>query len=333
VAQEVLGRLLDRCSEPALLAEDTLGTTLGTTSGTTGADIIVSRLAASMLVIGDEILGGFVTDTNSPWLADRLRAQGVPLERVHVVLDDAHDIADALHTELARSRPRVIVTSGGIGSTPDDITYEAVAQALGRELVEDAVLAAAMEGIVTRTRTAGFDVGEEFRHFVLRMARIPAGSRLMPREGGWTPAVCVDVDGGSDAAHGGGATVVVLPGVPSEFRALLADAVEPALLAGRNPVPHVVEILHGFSESLLNLTFAELGRRFPAVKLGSYPGRPMIVRLSGEEAVVEEAATFVRDAIATLEADPASARLPSRWTREEQRGERRGEQAGSEPQG
>jgi len=303
---------------------------------------IVSDLAASMLVIGDEILGGFVTDTNSPWLADRLRAQGVPLERIHVVLDDADDIAAALHAELARSRPRVIVTSGGIGSTPDDITYESVAAALGRDLVEDAVLAAAMEGIVTRTRDAGFVLGEDFRWHVMRMARIPAGSRLMPREGGWTPAVCVDVDGGSDAPDGRGATIVVLPGVPSEFRALLSDAVEPALLAGRNPVPHVVEILHGFSESLLNLTFAELGRRFPDVKLGSYPGRPMIVRLSGAAPSVERAATFVRDAIAALEADPASARIPRRWTREEQQGERRTDtpgtdtspgQASQEPQG
>jgi hypothetical protein len=59
----------------------------------------------------------------------------------------------------------------------------------------------------------------------------------------------------------------------------------------------------------------------------------MIVRLSGEEALVEEAATFVRGAIATLEADPASARLPSRWTREEQRGERRSEQPDAGPQG
>jgi molybdopterin-biosynthesis enzyme MoeA-like protein len=252
---------------------------------------------------------------------------------VHVVLDDADDIADALHTEFARSRPRVIVTSGGIGSTPDDITYEAVARALGRDLVEDAVLAAAMEGIITRTRTAGFEVSAEFRHYVLRMARIPVGSRLMPREGGWTPAVCVDVDGGSDAAHGGGATIVVLPGVPSEFRALLADAVEPALLAGRNPLPHVVEILHGFSESLLNLTFAELGRRFPTVKLGSYPGRPMIVRLSGDEQDVESAATFVRGAIATLEADPAAQRLPRRWTREEQQGERRAAAPAPEQEG
>jgi len=260
-------------------------------------------LAASMLVIGDEILGGFVTDTNSPWLADRLRPHGVPLERIHVVPDEADAIAEALQAELARPRPRVIVTSGGIGSTPDDITYESVAAAVGRDLVEDPALAVAMHGIVQRTRDKGFAVSEVFIDQVMRMARIPAGSRLMPREGGWTPAVCVDVDGGSDAPSGHGATVVILPGVPSEFRALLGDAVEPALLAGRNPVSHVVELTHGFSESLLNEAFLRLGIDFPGVKLGSYPGRPMIVRLTGVHEDVEGAAASVRRALAALEAE------------------------------
>jgi len=259
-------------------------------------------LAASMLVIGDEILGGFVTDTNSPWLADRLRPLGVPLERIHVIPDDADAIAEALHTELARPRPRVVVTSGGIGSTPDDITYEAVAAALGRELVLDPTLAAAMRGVVERTRGRGFAVTDVFVDHVMRMARIPAGSRLMAREGGWTPAVCVDVDGGSDAPDGGGATVVVLPGVPAEFRALLGEAVERMLLADRNPVPHVVELTHAFPESLLNEAFVAMQDRYPDVRLGSYPGRPMIVRLSGPRDEVEGAAAFVRTALEALDA-------------------------------
>jgi len=274
-------------------------------------------LSASMLVIGDEILGGFVTDTNSPWLADRLRHHGVPLERVHVVPDTPAAIAEALNAELARSRPRVIVTSGGIGSTPDDLTYEAIAAALARPVVEDPTLAATMRGILERTREAGFETSAEFFDHLMRMARIPTGSRLMARTDGWTPAVCVDVDGGADAPDGGGATVVILPGVPSEFRALMTDAIEPRLLADRNEVPAVTELTHRFPESLLNVTFAELGRRFPTVKLGSYPGRPMIVRLTGPAPAVADAAALVRAALDGLEADPASSRLPARWTRSE----------------
>lgn len=267
-------------------------------------------LRASMVVIGDEILGGFVTDTNSPWLADRLRAHGVPLERIHVVPDDAGAIDEALSTELARERPRVIVTSGGIGSTPDDITYEAIAASLGRTLVEDPSIVAALARGLAWTRGQGVAMSDDAVWHLNRMARIPAGSRLLRREDGWTPAVLVDVDGGSAS---GGVTIVVLPGVPREFRSIVTEVVEPHLLDGHNPVPTVVEVTHGFPESLLNLTFVALAERFPDVKLGSYPGQPMIVRLTGDADEVEGAAALVRAAIAELEADPAGARLSEGW--------------------
>jgi molybdenum cofactor synthesis domain-containing protein len=268
-------------------------------------------LEASIVVIGDEILGGYVTDTNSPWFADRLHLHGVPLTRVHVVPDEQAAIDEALAAELRRSRPRLIVTSGGIGSTPDDLTYEAVAASLGRELVEDPIIGARIDGALDWTREQGIDVDERFAWHLRRMARIPAGSRLLLREQGWAPGVAVDLDGGCLAE---GATVVVLPGVPSEFRSIVQEVVEPQLLAGRNHLPTVVEIEHRFPESALNLVFERVLIDHPDVKLGSYPGRRMLVRLTGPAEAVGTAATVVREAIATLEATPAGARLAAAWS-------------------
>ena len=265
-----------------------------------------------MVVIGDEILGGYVTDANSPWLADRLRAHGVPLSRVHVVPDEMAAIDEALGAELRRGGPRVVVTSGGVGSTPDDLTYEAVAAGLGRGLVEDPRIVQRLEVALEWSREQGLEVTDEFAWHLMRMARIPEGGRLLLREGAWVPGVAVDVDGGVDD---GGVTVVVLPGVPSEFRSIVSQVVEPSMLAGRNPIPTVVEIEHGFPESALNLTFAQLAERAPGVKLGSYPGRPMLVRLSGDQEEVEVAAGIVRDAIRGLEEGPAGGRLRSSWER------------------
>lgn len=268
-------------------------------------------LEASILVIGDELLGGYVTDANSPWLARRLRAHGVPLTRVHVVPDDAAAIDEALTAELARSRPRVILTSGGIGSTPDDLTYEAVAASLGRDLVEDATIGERIDGALAWTRAQGLEVTDRYAWHLRRMARIPAGSRLLLRDQGWAPGVAVDVGGGALA---GGATVVVLPGVPSEFRAIVAEVVEPQLLAGRNRPPTVVELDHPFPESALNLVFERVLAEHPEVKLGSYPGRRMLVRLSGPAPAVEAAAELVATEIAALEASPGGARLASAWS-------------------
>jgi molybdenum cofactor synthesis domain-containing protein len=269
-------------------------------------------LEASIVVIGDEILGGYVTDANSPWLADRLRLHGVPLTRVHVVPDEFEAIDEALQAELARSRPRVVLTTGGIGSTPDDITYEAIAASLGRALVEDPVIAERIDQALRWTQAQGVDVDEAFEWHLKRMARVPEGTRLLLDGAGWTPGLAVDVDGGSD---GDGATIVILPGVPHLLRTIIEDVVEPSLLLGRNVPPTVVEVEHGFPESALNLTFVELIDRYPDVKLGSYPGDPMLVRLSGDADEVAGAERLVRGALEELEASPAGARLQQAWTR------------------
>jgi len=263
-------------------------------------------LEASMIVVGDEILGGYVTDTNSPVLARILRDHGVTLRCVHVVGDDMAAIDEALHLELARSRPRLVLTSGGVGSTPDDLTFEAVAASLGRELVTDPTIGAKVDGALAWSRTQGFEVSEDYAWHLFRMARIPEGSRLLERPGGWAPGVVVDVDGGSDEA---GVTVVILPGVPSEFEALLSEAVVPALVEGRNPHPHVAELTHDYPESVLNLTFVDVLERYPAVKLGSYPGRPSVVRLSGPRSEVEGAAEAIAEVLAELDASEAGQRL------------------------
>jgi molybdenum cofactor synthesis domain-containing protein len=269
-------------------------------------------LEASVVVIGDEILGGYVTDANSPWLADRLRAHGVPLARVHVVPDEYAAIDEALQAELARSRPRLVLTTGGIGSTPDDITYEAIAASLGRALVEEPVISRRIDQALSWTKQQGVEVDEAFAWHLKRMARVPEGTRLLLDGVGWTPGLAVDVDGGSDAD---GATVVILPGVPHLLRAIVEEVVEPQLLADRNAVPTVAEVEHGFPESALNLTFVELIDRYPDVKLGSYPGDPMLVRLTGEADEVAGAERLVREAIDELASSEAGARLEQAWTR------------------
>ncbi|MFP4234862.1 MAG: competence/damage-inducible protein A [Nitriliruptoraceae bacterium] len=266
-------------------------------------------LEASMVVVGDELLAGYVTDANSPLLAQRLREHGVPLTGVHTVADDLAAIDEALTLELQHPRPRLIITSGGIGSTPDDLTYEAVAASLGLPLVEDPTMAERIAEVLAWSAEAGVEVTDEFAWHVGRMARVPAGSRLLHRPEGWAPGVLVEVDGGLDA---GGAAIVILPGIPSEFSALLDAAVLPALVAGRGERPHVRELTHHYPESLLNLGFVEVMTRFPEVKLGSYPGRPMIVRLSGPTEPVEQAAALLAGYLADLDASEVGERLAAR---------------------
>ena len=106
----------------------------------------------------------------------------------------------------------------------------------------------------------------------------------------------------------------MLPGVPSLVRQLVEDGLEPQLLAGRNAPWTTVELTHGYPESLLNPAFTRLARELPDVKLGSYPGSPMIVRLQGDAEEVEAARVIVSDAIAALDASEAGQRVRTAWS-------------------
>jgi molybdenum cofactor synthesis domain-containing protein len=273
--------------------------------------VSVPELRASIVVIGDELLGGFVADSNSHWLSTRLRDNAVPLDRVHVVPDEFDAIDEALSMELARARPRIVVTTGGIGSTPDDITFEAVAASLGRGVELAPSMTQRLEASLAWTRSQGIELDDEAADQFLRMGRVPVGAELLQSDE-WAPAVRVDVDGGLDVD--GGATIVVLPGVPSLMRRLVTGAVEPLLLAGRNEPWTTVELHHGYPESLLNPAFLEIAREHEQVKLGSYPGTPMVVRLQGPAREVEEARAVVADHIARLDASEGGRRVRAAWS-------------------
>ncbi len=270
----------------------------------------MSQASASIVVIGDEILGGFVHDTNSHWLATRLQTLGIPLDRVQTVPDTLTAIEEGLRLELNRGGPRLIMTSGGIGSTPDDLTMEGVAITLGTGLEVNEEIDERITQALEWTARQGVTVTEAHERSMRRMAKVPKGSYLLPGAKGVAPGVAVDVDGGLDD---GGATIVILPGIPSELKRIFDQGIVPDLLVGVGVPQHVVELTHPYPESTLNPLFDQLVTDYADVHLGSYPGSPCIVRLKGTKDRVEEARRMVEDYLGSLEGDPASARLRQAW--------------------
>jgi molybdenum cofactor synthesis domain-containing protein len=268
-------------------------------------------LRSSIVVIGDEILGGFVTDTNSGWLAGRLWKHGVPLDRIVTVPDDVSAIGEALRGELDRDRPRLVLTSGGIGTTPDDRTYEAVAAGLGIRVEIEPEIDSRITRLLERTVAEGAPVTGAHARSIRKMALVPEGAYLL--SGAWSiaPGVALDVDGGVDSP--GGATIVILPGIPSELKRIVAGAVEPELLAGRGAPRHVRELAHGYPESALNPVLDRLVGEFPDVHVGSYPGRECVIRLAGARERVDVAAGEVAAYLAELDAAPGAANLRRSW--------------------
>ncbi len=176
---------------------------------------------AGIVVTGTEVLSGRVADRNGPFLSDRLRELGVDHAFTLVVGDRPEDMERALQF-LASSGVDVIVTSGGLGPTADDLTAEVVGRFQGREMVLDDALEGRIGEILDRymRRWPGLDP-EAIRASNRKQAIVPAGATILEPVG-TAPGLVVPPGPSSN----GGPTVVVLPGPPRELQEMWPAAVE-----------------------------------------------------------------------------------------------------------
>jgi molybdenum cofactor synthesis domain-containing protein len=165
---------------------------------------------------GDEILFGRIVDTNSAWIARRAAELGAPLRRVTSVGDDLNEISGILREALERG-PDLVLFTGGLGPSEDDLTVVAIGLALGRDVVFD-------QGAVERIRRRYEERGIRSTARGERMARVVDGSRALENPVGMATGMEL-VEGGS--------TIMTFPGVPSEMKAMF-DMYAAPLIEGRS---------------------------------------------------------------------------------------------------
>jgi competence/damage-inducible protein CinA-like protein len=202
---------------------------------------------AGILVTGTEVLTGIITDRNGPWLSERLLDLGVDTAMIQIVGDRPDDLMAALRymTSLGMS---LIVTSGGLGPTADDLTAEIVGEFAGREMVLDVALEARIAEILRplMSRWPGLDA-DAIRSANRKQAVVPVGATVLDPVG-TAPGLVVPPASGSS-----GPTVVVLPGPPRELQemwemAVSTDAFRRAI-AGAPEYRRGVVRLYGIPES------------------------------------------------------------------------------------
>lgn len=198
---------------------------------------------AAFIAVGSELLRTERPETNS-WLATReLRGAGFLLVEKRAVEDTIDGIATAVR-ELV-PRVELLLLSGGLGPTADDVTREGVAAALGRELRRDQPTGAA---IAARHAARGRPMPE----FAWRMADIVNGAELLPNPVGTAPGQWLELPG---------CTLVLLPGVPAEFEAMLSRLVVPRLGHAAGILTRTLR-LAGVYESLIEQRVRHLYERF-----------------------------------------------------------------------
>jgi nicotinamide-nucleotide amidase len=239
----------------------------------------MATINAEIVAIGSELLLGQIVDTNSVWMAQRLAEIGVNLFYKTIVGDNAGRMREIISRALERSD--VVITSGGIGPTEDDLTREIVAEVTGRQLVLDPELLGQIE---ERFRKRGFIMTKNNE----KQAYIPAGSIPVENPNGTAPSFIVE------DPHG---VIIALPGVPFEMKWLFDNRVIPYLREKFNLremiVSRVLKIAE-IGESSVDDRIGHLIRASinPTVGVLAHPGQ-VDVRISVKTDSVEKAGELI----------------------------------------
>ncbi len=237
-------------------------------------------MRAEIISIGTELLLGEIVDTNAAWLAQQLAAAGVDVFFRTTVGDNAGRIAEAV--SLALGRADIVITTGGLGPTVDDVTREAIAMATGRDLVLD-------ESLLMQIRERFAKWNTRMSENNVRQAYLPRGATPIPNPVGTAPAFVVE----RDDHH-----IFTLPGVPREMKYLTETRVLPWL---RERVGDERIILSktlrtsAIGESLIDSKIADLETSpNPTVGLAAHPGQTDI-RITAKATTRPEAERMIRE--------------------------------------
>lgn len=244
-------------------------------------------ISTEIVTTGTEILLGEIVDTNAAWIAQQLRESGINLYYKTTVGDNEARVRAVI--ELGLSRSDVILVTGGLGPTKDDITRQAIAAATGRTLVLD-------EGALATLKARFARFGSHMTENNVQQAYIPQGATLIENPVGTAPGFIVETDRGA---------VIAMPGVPREMKVLMEQSILP-YLRERNGNVGVIRrrILRtiGIGESTIDHDLSDLMQLAnPTVGLAAHLGQ-VDVRLTARATTLQE----VEALLDKLEADVRS---------------------------
>jgi nicotinamide-nucleotide amidase len=258
-----------------------------------------SVLDIEILVIGNEILIGKTQDTNSNWMAKRITKYGHRLRRITTIGDSLEEISTTLKSILER-KPDIIITSGGLGPTFDDMTLKGIAIGLDRKIKLNEHALNSIKKAYENANKAGILKLEGLTKERKKMAYLPEGSTPLPNIRGTAPGVKLKENN---------VVIFILPGVPAEMKAMFLNVITPILKEKMGKFVEKGFIFKGIGESQIAPYVTKLEEKYPKLWIKTHPrvGLSVEVELSitafnvenGEE-IAEKALDELRKIIINL---------------------------------
>ena len=227
----------------------------------------MKRIGVEIITIGDEILIGQIVDTNSAWMAKELNLAGLELIQITSVHDDVSHIVESL--KMALSRAEIVLFTGGIGPTKDDITKQTLCDFFGSTLVFD-------DGVYQNILRLFAHRPSVMNELTKSQAMVPASCTVIQNLVGTAPITWFEKEA---------KVIVSMPGVPFEMKSAMLNDIIPRLKAQFNTsaILHKTVQVHGYPESAIALKIADWENALPSnIKLAYLPSAGIVkLRLSG----------------------------------------------------
>lgn len=240
-------------------------------------------MIASIITIGDELLIGQVVDTNSAWMAQRLNEAGIELYQITSVHDDREHILRAL--DEAFSRADIVLTTGGLGPTKDDITKHVLCEYFGTQLVEDSHVRAHIHDLYK-------DRPDALNRLTATQWLVPESATILPNRVGSAPIMVFEKiyspSGRSlNSSEAFTKRLISLPGVPHEMKIAMTEQVLPYIrlkvrgerLEARGEIIHRTILVHGIPESKLAIQIEDWENALPSYIHLAYLPKDGMIRL------------------------------------------------------
>jgi len=242
---------------------------------------------AEIITVGDELISGIVIDTNAAYIGEKLFQLGIQVRWITTIGDDERDIQQALETSYKRAS--LVIITGGLGPTHDDITKKVVSEFFQSELVFNSEV---FEQIEKRYKKLDRKPNEDQRE----QAEVPEKADVIENTIGTAPGMQFTQEG---------RTYFILPGVPSEMKRMLDKSIVPAIKRSINSRELVFQIIRtaGIFESELSRRIGAFNSKFPEIKLSLLPQtqgvtiRLMVPHLGTKEGkrILHEGENYIRE--------------------------------------